>query len=882
MICWIFVLIIDAKVANFVLLCKCFMKHLLTIISILVPIALFAQGPSPLKKASEITTGRLANGISYYLVQNDASKGYADLALVQKGNKDHKTARAGLSSLPHMGDLKPYRYLSEKGVGYTISGLVSFSPAASTYRFQNVPMFDSAAADSILLVAFDLMSSYPGDQAIIMSGDITPAKILERMQMLSMLVSARDPQGPAEFPLDPTDSVNFFCSQVERGRLASIQASWFSKRVSKEDMPGTQPLIADMFAQEASTILSRRIREAFRKENVPLADVRFRYRGSLEAVEQERFTVSLTTDRDSLVQATELLARVMADFDARGAAPDEFALAKSRLVNSARSAASGIRYSNPQYVNKCVSAFLFGSSLSDAKTINDFYASSSLDPQTELKLMNSYMSSLVDSSNNVILHYASPELLFSRDSMVHAFDSGWAKAADARFTVHSRPDTLRLPQAKKVKPKDKVKIKTTETEPVSGGKMWTLSNGMKVVFKKVDTKGEFRFGVAFSGGPEQIPGLQPGDADAIGGMLKMYGAAGMGARDFWDMLEENGIQMEAEVGAYGLDITGTAPDKSLQLLLKSFAALSSDRKFSERSFRSECAFKDITLDFRRRSIEGVRELLDSELAPYYAFGTDMDAAYSKGLPAKAEWLYSRHFSSWDNAVIVIVGGMDENAVSQAFIDYSDLLPKGGTALQYPKNQKPLRQGRTTIVKFKDEATVGDGTLSVNVAYSCRQPFNLQKEANLKVLEKALRKELVGRMAEYGMYVDVGSKVELVPTEAVTIYISCRRCTGAGLPDGISDPDMSRVTAMVRESMEQLRSQDIPGALLKGFKVEVQGEMALQASSADMIRDAVIIRYSQRKDILTGRKDAVNSVTAASVKELAAALSEGACVEYVVK
>ena len=43
----------------------------------------FAQSLPELGKASEITTGKLPDGISYYLISNPATPGFADFALRQ-------------------------------------------------------------------------------------------------------------------------------------------------------------------------------------------------------------------------------------------------------------------------------------------------------------------------------------------------------------------------------------------------------------------------------------------------------------------------------------------------------------------------------------------------------------------------------------------------------------------------------------------------------------------------------------------------------------------------------------------------------------------------------------------------------------------------------
>ena len=55
-----------------------------------------AQQLPTLSQQKGINSGRFANGISYYIVPNTSSKGYANFALIQKGIDNQEDARAAL------------------------------------------------------------------------------------------------------------------------------------------------------------------------------------------------------------------------------------------------------------------------------------------------------------------------------------------------------------------------------------------------------------------------------------------------------------------------------------------------------------------------------------------------------------------------------------------------------------------------------------------------------------------------------------------------------------------------------------------------------------------------------------------------------------------
>ena len=152
-----------------------------------------AQNLPALQNDAAITVGALQNGISYYLVTNPAMKGIADYALVRKGAADTLSTRKELSSLPHFNKTVPYRFLARKGIGCRPEGYFTIEEGHTVFRFDEVPVFDAAAADTTLLMLFDLIGNQPFQHAIVIAGDINAANILQKMNVFQMMVPARAP-----------------------------------------------------------------------------------------------------------------------------------------------------------------------------------------------------------------------------------------------------------------------------------------------------------------------------------------------------------------------------------------------------------------------------------------------------------------------------------------------------------------------------------------------------------------------------------------------------------------------------------------------------------------------------------------------------------------
>ena len=105
--------------------------------------------------------------------------------------------------LPHFSTNTPFHYLSRNCIWPGAEGYVASYPDATVYRFRNLEFSRSKdIVDSTLLMVFDIIgmqSEYlggryaPQNQAIIISGDVDAGAVLNKMNMLSMLVTRGRP-----------------------------------------------------------------------------------------------------------------------------------------------------------------------------------------------------------------------------------------------------------------------------------------------------------------------------------------------------------------------------------------------------------------------------------------------------------------------------------------------------------------------------------------------------------------------------------------------------------------------------------------------------------------------------------------------------------------
>ena len=371
-----------------------FYKIVLCFVLLGFSISVPAQNLPALQKDGAVSTGTLQNGITYYLVTNSTTKGVADFALVRKGCSDTLASREELVSLPHFNKTIPYRFLSRKGIGCRPEGYMTYGGGNTVYRFDDVPVFDQAASDTTLLLLFDLIAAQPCQHAVVIAGDITPAALLERMKVFSMMVPSRNPGYTKEaYSFKPSDGTLYSFTESAR---PSLKVEFRSPRTPDAQMNTIQPFISRLYALELKEIVDNRLGEVFSERGIPALDLATTCLGSAETSGDERFTVEVVTSPDQLVQATLAVASVLSEIGSRGVDGDEYRTAKSTVISRL-----GHPRSNDDLVRQSISSYLYGSDLASTDTKVKFLISRPMDADTEARLFNNYISAILSDTDNM-------------------------------------------------------------------------------------------------------------------------------------------------------------------------------------------------------------------------------------------------------------------------------------------------------------------------------------------------------------------------------------------------------------------------------------------------------------------------------------------------
>lgn len=141
-----------------------------------------AQDVQKLPDDPRIKTGKLANGLTYYIIKNTAAKGYADFCITQKvGTSLEEKEQYGMFKALEMLALRGTRnftdstitqYLRSVGVGND-DILFRTGKDDITYLIRNIPVRNPNTVDSALLILYNWLGSINIDEEDIMN--IMPA-----------------------------------------------------------------------------------------------------------------------------------------------------------------------------------------------------------------------------------------------------------------------------------------------------------------------------------------------------------------------------------------------------------------------------------------------------------------------------------------------------------------------------------------------------------------------------------------------------------------------------------------------------------------------------------------------------------------------------------
>ena len=803
---------------------------------------------------SRIIKGTLGCGATYYMVTNTSVKGYADIAVIRRDEAPATEARRSLRS----------DFFSRMSISPGPEGYLSDYDGSSVFRYRHVAFHNADVLDSTLLYTFSQMSRSRSEQAIIVCGDIDPVELKKKMDIFSMLVPrilVKESHAP-DYVWEPSPVPYVSVHTVTGKKDVEISVTYSSARIPHDLMNTPQTLTTRILAREFQAILGHRLERNFRDVGIPCGEIVFSALTSADTSGDERYSVSVNTTPEYAEAAMRTMSSTIGELDSFGATVEEFSDAK-RILTPAYLRKAAELPSTEDDTDRCIAHFLYGAPLSPFAEEAHLFARKNVPDSVQTRHFNLFSAALAEQLSNLNLHFETGADSLDRDEALFYYNLAYLYGSIApsgkEYSWHSA-DSLGLERDL-----PRARIKTEKTEPITGGKLWTFSNGIRVAFKQIPGSGMFSYSLVLNGGLSTIADIKPGEGGYIGDILRFYDAGGLSAPAFQDLLESAGISMNTDVGVFSMSLSGDAPSSQLLFLLKALRAIACDRTLNPAEVQRY--LKSGALRPQSREDE-----LFQMLNPGFAASASKDpSALSGETVRKADEFFAKRFARMNDGILVIAGDLDEAVVKKMLTRMIGGFDTDRGTLPRPTvHMSPIVGARTVE---------GSGTKGIYVMMDAPYSVTSQSFYTSDIAAEALRSALLKHLAPYGYTVDVSPTLIVQPQERFRMFIRCLPAQKAGLPEDAVQESERALTA-VRAAIKSVSAKSVPAADLKAWKSTVLQDVKSEINAPSGAVAAMKIRYAFGKDI-SRYEDSINSVTPEVLRGFLGALASGGRIEYIV-
>ena len=863
----------------------------LFVVGLLCSIIMPAQNLPVMAPDKAVKTGTLPNGTSYYIVSNQAIKGMADFALVQKTGTDNiddtssfKTvsiAREALSVLPRSGGRSVQDFFMSHGVNPGRDGFVKVAGDATEYRFSNVLISKPEVLDSALLVLLDMVDRVsdaedpflkkwyaPSDQVIIVAGDVDASSVADKMKMISYMTPSSASSPRKGYVWEGRDTAVYAAVPAVHDSLASFTMVWNSARTPREYMNTVQPVIYEMFLAELEMLSEEYIKDGLRVRDIPYAEVISGFRTSMQSSDDEEFAISVSVAPRDFQEAVKAVAEAVGRIDAGRTDVRDLMRMKRICMDMGKEQILQPYMSNSEHVDRCVAAFLYNGSLASLKTKVDFLAGRALADTTELRLFSNISSALLDPEKNLTVSYSCP---VPEDSVRTLLNDGWKAGAEfadnkKRFTA----DDI-LPY---VYEGEKIKV-VEKTDPMSKGLEWTFSNGFKIVYRRMPAGKKMYYNLALNAGYSSVENLTKGEGGYVSDYFLMSRICGMPGEDFRSVLASEGMTMDMHVGLNATMISGFADDDDLDFMMNALLSAVYDRRPDKEAVRYYESCEPLRHARRMDSSSQMVSKVNEIMCPDYQYGSHKVLEHlSPDLSERAENLFSSFAKHPDDGVLILVGDIEPSALRKKLLAYVGQFESDGMTLRKPLVRYQPASGWSTY-------TVEGERNSVDIALSVPLTLTADNYMAAEIVSMVLKKHLADAIADTGMYLDLSHECRIYPNERVNFHISLNEISENGFSSETVRSGSIEALEIVRSVLSGSRGVEVSKEEVETFKGQMKAGIEMEMKEPFYWLNVISRRHLAGKDFTTNYDARIKSVTADKVKAIIAKLNEGTRVEYIV-
>lgn len=920
------------------------MKQKLCLILILCAVVLLGgslqaqtQDVQRLPDDPRIKTGKLANGLTYYVVKHEAVKGHADFAVAQKvGTSLEKADQKGMCKMLELLSIRGTRnftdstiveYFNSIGVG---SGNLIFETGEDEilYTIRNVPSGNQNIMDSTLLVLYNWMASinideediaatmpmlrnslidqfdaqeridnamikelYPRSpyaspitpeqingletysskelrsfyykwfrpdlQAVFVVGDIDPAKV--ETQIKSIFATIPKPLKPEKrsyYTPKIVSGTKVIIGKDPEYDKTSVSINFQSKPLPDKYRLTSMPYIEAYFNHAISTLLSSRIHGGIVEQNLPISNVQINSGKFMGMENIESFCISFETLPESVYPAISFMSGEIDRMARYGFNNQEFSNSRDIYFRELENIYDN-RFSQPNqvFMERTVQNWFHGFSLASIEM--HFEIMKEILYSLRTNQLNSYASALLGQKEGVVILCSMPDAKglvdeLSPERVKDAFVNSLAKSS---YTTRSEA-LVNWPKFEAGE--RQVSVVAETSDPLSGAYMFSLSNGIRVFFKKTEGSHDTVSFRAVSKGGLSVARENLGrDIELYISDIANLSAIGGLSKSEWDKLSAyNNLSLKVKINDHLEELQGYSSTQSLEKL-----------------------FHLINLNFTRRQD-------DYNAFDVYRRGRGYEAMYRELSPKKVFEDSVEYYNSSNKRLIPsrtkeFVDQMDyykiQNVIAERLADPSDFVfAFAGNvgqekikelAIKYLGPLKTLNDREEWFITpdYHTKGKVSRNFLHrmviprtyVDVTVSCGMPYNQENEVLGGLLQEYLSNLCSeGRIKELSPKSTVSTELEYYPEDIML----CRQrfeTDSAGAAEILEIID-SKLRAAAYDGIGETEFKALKNGLMK----KVTAAMDKNGYWLDTFVDSYIFG----KDMHVGYLAAISGMTSARFKE----------------
>lgn len=624
-------------------------KLCLILIALLVSfMEMQAQTPDVQKLPDDprVKTGKMANGLTYYVIKNDAVKGRADFAVAQKvGTSLEKGNQKGMCKMLEFLSIRGTRnftdstivkYLNSIGVG-SKDMVFETGEDEIVYRIGNVPVGKQNTMDSTLLILYNWMASinideedvaqtmpmlrnslidqfgpqerindelmkelYPKSpyaqtitadqindmevysskelrnfyyqwfrpdlQAVFVVGDVDPAKV--ETQIKSIFATIPKPLKAEKrkyYEPQIIDGTRVVIADDPEYDRTTVSIDFQRKPLVDKYKLTSVPYIEAYFNHAISTLLASRIQGGIVEQNLPITNVKISGGKFMGMANMETFCITFETLPESVYSAISFMSGEINRMAKTGFNNQEFSKSREIYFRELENIYDNrLSQGNDVFMKRAMDNWFYGFSLASIEM--HFEIMKEIIYTLKTSQLNSYAQALLGQKEGVVISCSMPEIdgmeALSPDRIGSSFVNSLSKSS---YTAQSE---ALVSWPKFIPGERQVSIVGETQDPLSGAYMFSLSNGIRIFFKKTEASSDtVSFRAVSKGGLSVVRENLGSDIGLYISDIANLSTIGGLSKSSWDKLASyNNLSLKVKINDHLEELCGYSGRESLEKL----------------------------------------------------------------------------------------------------------------------------------------------------------------------------------------------------------------------------------------------------------------------------------------------------------------------------